>query len=719
MHLISRLSTFIFSVFAVSFLYGQSFYTRAGNMIKLDNGIISREILLDKDSLISQSLRLNKFPFNYIQKSCDFSVAVDHQTVNGFSGWKLVSSEPYSDPDGGYGVQIMLAPGNNARVGIRLNYVLYPGLPVMRKWISVTNLSDRDIMIEALDVEDLNSNIDNVQAVVYHSYARMKQFGRFVGNWEDPLVIVHDIRNRRGLALGNEAPGVLKRTVYHTQSNDDISIGLTHPGQNFPFRKWLHPKQEWTSPKTFIGLYAENDNGFDIVENEINKFMINYMRPQALRRETKTVFIYNTWFPFRTHVSDTLVRSIARAAADCGLQEFIIDDGWQINMNAPETTKDWGSNYGDWLIDTVKFKGGFKPVFDYLKSLKMKPGLWMSLGSATKDSKVFQDHPEWFVKDAKGHYGNIHYPSQTDDGFYSASFGTDWVDYIKEKILGLVKQYGLGYTKLDLAVVTSPYINNDSISGSYATDHPYYRDHNESFIVCYERLLQLFDELHREAPDLFIDCTFESVGKLHLMDYAFAEHADGNWMSNFEESSPQGAMRVRQLAWWRCPVLPASSLVIGNLPLNDNHFILSLKSLIGTLPIMLGDPRKLDPARRQELKRWSDWIKHMQEKYDYMSYRKDLAGFGEPVQGSWDGWQRINFNTKAGGIFGIFKNAALETRRRIFLNDLDPEKNYIIRLAPDGKIIFKGKGNELLQNGIEVELKDKYDGDIYEVSCCP
>ena len=73
-----------------------------------------------------------------------------------------------------------------------------------------------------------------------------------------------------------------------------------------------------------------------------------------------------------------------------------------------------------------------------------------------------------------------------------------------------------------------------------------------------------------------------------------------------------------------------------------------MKSLIGTLPIILGDPRNLPPDKRLEIKQWSDWMLQMQNKYNYMSYRKDLPGFGEPQDGFWDGWQRLNTDTKKG-----------------------------------------------------------------------
>jgi len=233
--------------------------------------------------------------------------------------------------------------------------------------------------------------------------------------------------------------------------------------------------------------------------------------------------------------------------------------------------------------------------------------------------------------------------------------------------------------------------------------------------VIYQRILALFDELHKEAPDLFIDCTFETAGKLQLIDYAIAEHAEGDWLANCEEPSPTGPLRIRQMAWWRSPALPAAALVIGNSQMNDPGFELAIKSLAGTLPIVLGDPRQIPAEKRAAIKAWSDWMKSMQEKYDYMSYRKDLPGFGEPKDGAWDGWMRINFQTREGGIFGVFRQNALEEERTVFLSDLDPEGTYAIRLAPSGKEIYRATGKALMETGLRVKIPEPCGGRVFEV----
>ena len=98
-----------------------------------------------------------------------------------------------------------------------------------------------------------------------------------------------------------------------------------------------------------------------------------------------------------------------------------------------------------------------------------------------------------------------------------------------------------------------------------------------------------------------------------------------------------------------------------------------------------------------------------------MSYRKDLPGFGEPAEGMWDGWMRLNTDTKEGGIIGVFRQGAPDERRSVILKDLDPDRQYSILLAPEGKEILTATGKNLMGNGFDVNIAKQYDGNIYEV----
>ena len=693
----------------------QKIYPSDKNRFQIDNDFVRRTVRYSNDSIISEGLFLKGTEENFLSgNSPEFQFLLNDKNINGYSGWDLISYLPIDYLPDGRGVAIKLSGKGSANgIEIALSYITYPGLPVVRKCISFKNISSSDMKLEAVDVEILSLNLDYVSSWVFQNYARMKHIGPFTGNWEDPVVVIHDNSKRAGIAFGNEAPGVLKRTAFITSDNH-LEAGLTHPGQDFPFRKWLRPGETWDSPMTFIALYANTDDGYNVVNTVVNDFVRKYMGTRLSAIRNKPLFVYNTWYPFRTFVNDSLVREVAKAASECGIQEFIIDDGWQYNQGKRSSDKGWGGNYGDWLVDRNKFPDGLASTFSYIRSLGMKPGLWISIGSATADSKVFQTHPEWFVVNQKGNPGNLHFSAESSD-FYTSCFGTEWFSYIKSVILNLVREYGLAYAKLDLSVVTSAYVNNPANSGCYAANHSFHLDHEESFIIIYQNVLKLFDELHAEVPELFIDCTFETAGKLQLQDYAFVKHAEGNWLSNIEEPFPTGALRARQLAWWRSPALPAGSLVIGNLPLDSKDLEFDLKSLIGTLPIMLGDPRKLTTLQRSEMKKWSEWMVKMQQQYDYMLFRQDLPGFSEPAEGSWDAWGRINTDTKKGGIIGVFRQGARESTRTVFVSNLDPDRKYQVLIAPEEKEVAVLTGRQLNSQGFRISFDKSYDARIFEI----
>ena len=201
---------------------------------------------------------------------------------------------------------------------------------------------------------------------------------------------------------------------------------------------------------------------------------------------------------------------------------------------------------------------------------------------------------------------------------------------------------------------------------------------------------------------------------LQLIDYAMLKHSEGNWLSNFNGPDAKVDLRIRNMAWWRSPAMPATALVIGNPEMQDAGWDLHIKSLAGALPIMLGDPRKLSPSDFEKYRSYADWLQLMENRYGIMSFRQDLAGFGEPMEGMWDGFQRINTDTKKGGIVGVFRHGAVESKRLITVKYLHPDKNYTVKKM-DGRLIVTKTGKELQTAGFEVVLSKIYDGELFEI----
>ena len=72
-----------------------------------------------------------------------------------------------------------------------------------------------------------------------------------------------------------------------------------------------------------------------------------------------------------------------------GLRYVQIDDGYQPAM-------------GDWLDTGAAFGGDVQGVLKQIRERGFEPAIWVAPFVAEETSKVFQQHPDWFVKDADG-----------------------------------------------------------------------------------------------------------------------------------------------------------------------------------------------------------------------------------------------------------------------------------------------------------------------------
>ena len=680
------------------------------NSAILDNKVVRREISLDENHILGKSYTMHGEKDSYIRdKSIEFSFLLNNVRYTGLSEWRNIAQRDTTSSNGGKGIIISFENTDNNRFGVELIYMTYPELPVVHKALRIINKGSGELKLEAVDVESLQAGWHALESYILRQFARNKYFGPFVGDYNDALVVIHDLDHSKGIAIGNEAVSVIKRTTFLLDGKS-FTAGLTYPDQEFGFRKWIKAGEMWESPWIFTALYSKTNDPQWVVNTTVPDFVRKYMGIRLEELPRKPMFAYNTWFPFYRNINEQLVMELAKAASECGVEEFIIDDGWQYNIDDPEGKQGW---HGDWEVDKSKFPNGLKPVFDYIKSLGMKPGLWVTVSSADPSSKIYKEHPDYFIVGPNNQLANLH---TEHGGSRTACLATDWYDHIKETVLRLVREHGLAYLKLDFAIVTSCYVYDTERTGCYASNHPHHKDREESYAAIYDRCMQLLDDLHKEAPELFIDCTYETAGRQHLNDYGIAKHAEGNWLSNIQQPGPLGPLRVRNLAWGRCPAIPATSLLIGNLKMNDEYHQLGFKSLAGTFPIMLGDPRALSKKERAWYKAESDWLKELEEKHGYMAFRQDLPGFGEPQEGSWDGFCRLNSETGSGGVVGVFRHGSREISRIITIPWLKPHKKYVIKQGHERKIIATLSGKDLAEKGFVVSMNKEYDGELYEVA---
>lgn len=102
---------------------------------------------------------------------------------------------------------------------------------------------------------------------------------------------------------------------------------------------------------------------------------------------------YTSWYRHYQKISESALLADLRGVKDSpfGFQVFQIDDGWE-------------SAVGDWEPDAGKFPRGLGPLRGEIAGAGMTPGLWLAPFVAEKKSRVFAEHPDWFLRGEDGEF---------------------------------------------------------------------------------------------------------------------------------------------------------------------------------------------------------------------------------------------------------------------------------------------------------------------------
>lgn len=98
-----------------------------------------------------------------------------------------------------------------------------------------------------------------------------------------------------------------------------------------------------------------------------------------------------SWYCYGPDVTEEdIFANLAAIKKDLPELEFIqIDDGYQNKM-------------GDWLTPHPNFPNGVKELCLQIKDAGLEPAIWVAPFIAEKDSELFKNHPDWFIKDDEG-----------------------------------------------------------------------------------------------------------------------------------------------------------------------------------------------------------------------------------------------------------------------------------------------------------------------------
>jgi alpha-galactosidase len=188
---------------------------------------------------------------------------------------------------------------------------------------------------------------------------------------------------------------------------------------------------------------AWSDAGLDGLSDQFH----SWFRGLPAHPSTPRPLTLNTWEAVYFDHNGKQLAALADAAADVGVERFVLDDGWMTGRT------DDARALGDWTVDPVSWPNGLAPLIDRVTSAGMQFGLWVEPEMVSLDSELARKHPEWILRD--------------DDRPLPKSWRNQYVldldnpaarEHVRDAISALLDENAISYLKWDM--------NRDLLGGS-------------------------------------------------------------------------------------------------------------------------------------------------------------------------------------------------------------------------------------------------------------
>lgn len=196
------------------------------------------------------------------------------------------------------------------------------------------------------------------------------------------------------------------------------------------WRKNLQSGETFTAPSAYVSCVSGNLDAACAVLTRYHSTL--YKLPES---EQSLPVVYNEYLSSWGQPSIQNIRPQLKKASELGAKYFVIDAGWFCAVN--------DDLLGDWDVAENKFPNGLS---EFAKEASdegfEKGGIWYEFESATENSNVYKNHPDWLV---------------CEDGFTvkrkSRAFldfrKPEVVDYLTKKVIDRLNKDNLKYIKID------------------------------------------------------------------------------------------------------------------------------------------------------------------------------------------------------------------------------------------------------------------------------
>lgn len=245
------------------------------------------------------------------------------------------------------------------------------------------------------------------------------------------------------------------------------------------FNWHLEPDERFDAPEVVMVYSAEGLGGMSRVYHRLYRH--NLCRGDwKLRRRP---IIVNNWeATYFNFDADKLV-SIARDAAELGIEMLVMDDGWFGARNNDL------SSLGDWFVNEEKLPGGLSELVRRINALGVKFGIWFEPEMISPVSRLHDAHPDW-VLSVPGR------PKSLARHQYILDMSRkDVQDYLFDTLSAVLNSANIEYVKWD-------FNRNLTEAGSLLLDAVHQKEIFHRYVL---GLYSLLERLHDAFPHLLLE----------------------------------------------------------------------------------------------------------------------------------------------------------------------------------------------------------------------
>ena len=244
----------------------------------------------------------------------------------------------------------------------------------------------------------------------------------------------------------------------------------------------LKENESFVSPETVM-VYS--DEGMNKMSQTFHNMYRKRLCRGVYREKIKPIW-FNSWEAFCFDVDEEKCLSLAKKAADLGIELFVLDDGWFKNRVCDKNA------LGDWVEDENKFPNGIEHLVKEINKMGMQVGIWFEPEMVSPNSDLYRKHSDWIIRSQN------YEPILSRCQYVLDLSNPEVCDYVIESLSKVLGKTNVTYVKWDM---------NRHITdlGSYYLG----KDRQRELSHCYMLgLYHILDELNKRFPNvLFEGCS--------------------------------------------------------------------------------------------------------------------------------------------------------------------------------------------------------------------